>query len=64
MKDKAKKYKIVLFTGYTCSNRCVFCVDADKRGLPEHTTAELLSSVYAATKKGADVVELSGGEAT
>ena len=64
MKEKAKKHKIVLFTGYTCSNRCLFCVDADKRGLPEKTTGELLSLIYAAKKKGADVLEIIGGEAT
>jgi len=64
MEEKSKKYKIVLFAGYACSNRCVFCVNADKRGLPERTTGELLSSIYAAKKKGADVLEIIGGEAT
>jgi len=64
MKDRPKKHKIVLFTGYACSNRCLFCVDADKRRLPERTTPELLSLIYAAKKKGADVLEIIGGEST
>lgn len=64
MKAKPKKLKVVLFTGYNCNNRCVFCIDADKRALPERTTKELLALIYAAAKKGADVLEIIGGEAT
>ena len=56
--------KIVLFAGYACSNRCVFCVSADKRGQPAPTTKELLSRIYSAGKKGADILEIIGGEAT
>ncbi|MBU2573122.1 MAG: radical SAM protein [Elusimicrobia bacterium] len=64
MKEKTKKLKIVLFTGYNCNNRCVFCIDADKRALPERTTKELLALIYAAGKQGADILEIIGGEAT
>lgn len=56
--------KIVLFTGYACSNRCVFCIAADKRSLPGRTTEELLTSVYCAKKQGAEILEIIGGEAT
>ncbi|MEI7482460.1 MAG: radical SAM protein [Elusimicrobiota bacterium] len=63
-KENAKMLKIVLFTGYACSNRCVFCIGADKRNLRGRTTKELLASVYAAKKKGADILEIIGGEAT
>lgn len=59
-----KMLKIVLFTGYACSNRCLFCIDADKRDLPEKTTRELLAAVYAAGKRGAHTLEIIGGEAT
>jgi len=59
-----KKLKIVLFTGYACNNNCAFCIDADKRGLPQKTTAELLAEVLRAAKKGADILEIIGGEAT
>lgn len=64
MKKVKKLLKVVLFTGYSCNNRCLFCVDADKRGLPERTTKELLKLIYAAGKKGADILEIIGGEAT
>lgn len=59
-----KKLKIVLFTGYACNNNCAFCIDADKRGLPQKTTAELLAEVLRAAKRGADILEIIGGEAT
>ena len=59
-----KKLKIVLFTGYACNNNCAFCIDADKRGLPQKTTGELLAEVLRAAKKGADILEIIGGEAT
>jgi len=64
MPNSKKKLKIVLFTGYACNNNCVFCIDADKRGLPEKTTRELLSEVLRARDKGADILEIIGGEAT
>ncbi len=64
-KDKAPKMlKVVLFTGYACNNNCAFCIDADKRGLPEKTTAELLRETAAAARKGAHILEFIGGEAT
>ncbi len=59
-----KKLKIVLFTGYACNNNCAFCIDADKRGLPQKTTAELLAETLKAAKRGADILEIIGGEAT
>lgn len=64
MKGRKKMLKIVLFTGYACNNNCVFCIDADKRGLPQKTTAELLKGVLRAKNKGAYVLEIIGGEAT
>lgn len=64
MKKADKKLKIVLFTGYACNNNCAFCIDADKRGLPQKSTAELLSEVVRARNKGADILEIIGGEAT
>ncbi|HNW44785.1 MAG TPA: radical SAM protein [Elusimicrobiales bacterium] len=65
MKKKVgKRLKVVVITGYSCSNNCVFCIDADKRLLREKTTAELVSEIYQARKKGAEVLELIGGEAT
>ncbi|MCX5791606.1 MAG: radical SAM protein [Elusimicrobia bacterium] len=64
MKKNGKKLKIVLFTGYACNNNCAFCIDEDKRGLPQKSTAELLAGIMRAGSKGADILELIGGEAT
>lgn len=61
---KAKKLKIVLFTGYACNNNCAFCIDADKRALPQKSTAELLRETALARKRGAYILEIIGGEAT
>jgi MoaA/NifB/PqqE/SkfB family radical SAM enzyme len=63
-KAAPKKLKIVLFTGYACNNNCSFCIDADKRDLPQKTTAALLRELMRAKKKGADILEIIGGEAT
>lgn len=59
-----KRLKIVVFSGYSCSNNCRFCVGSEKRSLPEKTTAELLREVAEARGKGAEVLELIGGEVT
>ncbi len=59
-----KRLKIVLFTGYACNNNCLFCIDADKRGLPQKSTAELLREIMRARNRGAEVLEIIGGEAT
>lgn len=63
MKEE-KKLKIVLFTGYACNNNCAFCIDADKRALPQKSTPELLREVLRARNKGAYILEIIGGEAT
>jgi len=63
MKEK-KMLKVVLFTGYACNNNCAFCIDADKRALPQKTTAELLREAARAKSKGAYILEIIGGEAT
>ncbi len=63
-KKGAKKLKIVLFTGYACNNNCVFCIDADKRALPQKSTAELLRETVRARNRGAYILEIIGGEST
>lgn len=59
-----KTKKAVLFTGYSCNNRCGFCVDYDKRRMPDRTTADVLRQMARARAGGADYLELIGGEAT
>ena len=59
-----KLRKAVLFTGYSCNNRCGFCVDYDKRRIPDQTTAALIHAIAKAKAWGADYLELIGGEAS
>lgn len=59
-----RKLKIVVFAGYACNNSCVFCVNADKRGLPERGWEELAREIYRAAALKPGVLELIGGEAT
>lgn len=59
-----KKTKIVLFTGYSCNNNCRFCINSGKRDLPGKSTRELVRDIYAAGEKGAEILEIIGGEAT
>ena len=60
--EKERYKKIVLFTGYACSNKCRFCMNADKRGFEPRSTEELLREIYLAKKEGADILEMIGGE--
>ena len=59
-----KMLKIILFTGYRCNNFCRFCVDSNKREFPEKSTEQLIREIYSAKTKGADILEIIGGEAT
>jgi len=56
--------KIVIFTGYKCNNKCVFCIDSRKRDFPEKTTSEIVRELYKAKKEKANIVEIIGGEST
>lgn len=64
MQKGSRLKKIVLFTGYCCNNHCRFCIDADKRGLPERSTEELLREIYLAKASAVDILEIIGGEST
>jgi MoaA/NifB/PqqE/SkfB family radical SAM enzyme len=59
-----KKKKIVIFTGYSCNNNCRFCINSNKRKLPEKTTDEVIKEIYLAKKKKTDIIEIIGGEST
>lgn len=62
--SSGKLRKAVLFTGYSCNNRCGFCVDYDKRHLPDQGTEALIRDIAKAKAWGADYLELIGGEAS
>lgn len=56
--------KLVVVPGYQCNNRCVFCVNADKRGLPARDTFEVKKEIMAAARRGCNYLEFAGGENT
>ncbi len=56
--------KTVIITGYGCNNRCQFCIDADKRHIPEKTTKEVMLELISAKGRGRSYLEIIGGEPT
>lgn len=62
MSDLVKK--TVIITGYSCNNRCRFCIDTNKRNLPEKSTQEIVSEMIDARKRGRTYLEIIGGEQT
>lgn len=56
--------KTVIFLGYKCNNRCIFCINFYKRNLPNKTTSQAKRDMIEARKKRADYIELIGGEST
>jgi MoaA/NifB/PqqE/SkfB family radical SAM enzyme len=61
---ESKIKKTVIITGYQCNNRCRFCIDADKRNLPEKSTKEIIAEMISAKKRGTTYLEIIGGETT
>ncbi len=62
MENKIKK--TVIFIGYKCNNNCLFCINADKRELPNKTTKKIKNEMIEAKKRGTTYIELIGGETT
>jgi len=56
--------KTVIITGYSCNNNCKFCIDANKRNLPEKTTEEIISEMVDSRSRGRTYLEIIGGEQT
>lgn len=61
---KPKIKKTVIITGYGCNNRCRFCIDADKRDLPDKSTKEIIAEMISAKERGTTYLEIIGGETT
>ena len=55
--------KSVIFAGYRCNNNCRFCMESEKRQIPIRTTSEIKREITGARKRGADYLEIIGGEA-
>lgn len=64
LNSKPKIKKTVIITGYRCNNRCRFCIDADKRDLPNKSTKEIVAEMIDAKKRGTIYLEIIGGETT
>lgn len=56
--------KLVLFTGFSCNEHCSFCIDLNKRDIPDKSTTQIVEELVRAKAKGVDYLELIGGEAT
>ena len=60
-----KTKKTVIFMGYKCNNKCIFCCNDDKRSKNlEKTTSEVKDDVKSAKKSGTTYIEFIGGEPT
>jgi len=64
MSEKIKTKKTVIIVGYTCNNRCRFCIDANKRKLVNKSTEEIRVEMVGAKKRGTTYLEFIGGEMT
>lgn len=62
VKNKIKK--TVIFLGYACNNKCLFCINWDKRNISDRTTLEIKREIAGAKKRGSTYLELIGGEPT
>jgi len=56
--------KTVIFAGYKCNNKCIFCINWDKRNIPGRTTPEIKKEMVGARDRGSTYLEIIGGEAT
>ena len=56
--------KLVLFTGFSCSSHCHFCIDLNKRDLPDKSTRLIVEEMVQAKAAGVEYLEMIGGEST
>jgi MoaA/NifB/PqqE/SkfB family radical SAM enzyme len=63
IKNKKGSKKTVIFTGYSCNNKCRFCIDLNKRHI-NRTTKEILKSILLAKKDSSDILEIIWWEVT
>lgn len=56
--------KLVLFTGFSCNSHCHFCIDLNKRDLPDKSTRQIVSEMVQAKAAGVEYLEMIGGETT
>ncbi len=62
MSKKIKK--TVIFAGYKCNNRCIFCINWNKGNIQGRTTSEIKKEMIGAKDRGSTYLEIIGGETT
>jgi MoaA/NifB/PqqE/SkfB family radical SAM enzyme len=60
----SRTQKLVLFTGFSCSSHCHFCIDLNKRDLPDKSTGAIVEEMVRAKAQGVEYLEMIGGETT
>ena len=55
--------KSVIFTGYACNAKCVFCIDLNKRQI-NASTKKIFENIITAKKNGTNYLEIIGWEIT
>lgn len=56
--------KLVLFTGFSCNSHCHFCIDLNKRDVPDKSTQQIVREMVEAKDQGVTYLEMIGGETT
>ena len=56
--------KTVIFFSYTCNNRCVFCINYNKRKIAAPSYTDVKKDILNAKRRGSTYLELIGGEPT
>jgi len=56
--------KTVIFAGYKCNNRCIFCINWNKGNILGRTTSEIKKEMAGAIARGSTYLEIIGGETT
>ena len=59
-----KTQKLVLFTGFSCSSHCHFCIDLNKRDLADKSARQIVTEMVQAKAAGVEYLEMIGGETT
>jgi len=57
-----KTQKLVLFTGFSCNSHCHFCIDLNKRDLPDKSTSTIVEEMVQAKAAGVEYLEMIGGK--
>lgn len=61
---RPKTEKLVLFTGFSCNSYCHFCIDLNKRDVPDKSTQQIVREMVEAKGQGVTYLEMIGGETT